>query len=348
APRGARGRELALAAALAGLVLFAAYRFDVGTPRARADAAVLDDASDACLRSDVGRRAARALAGTTMPAPALFDGVVALCAQNASGRSTSYLLGRISQDGFPLFFPVALAVKTPLPLLALAVAGVGLLLRRARAPRPPGPWTLYAIPWLAAAFVAAAMSSRINIGVRHVLPVYPLMAILAALALGALGRATGRAPAAAALAAWLFVIPILASPDYLPWFNALAGRHPEDVLLDSDLDWGQDLLRLEKALAERHVERVSVAYWGVSDLCRHLPGGRWLRPHERATGWIAISETYRKGVAGFSYRDGDFCDPAQFVGSAPPDPTAYAWLDAYEPVARVGASILLYDVPEGR
>jgi len=53
-------------------------------------------------------------------------------------------------------------------------------------------------------------------------------------------------------------------------------------------------------------------------------------------------------VAGFYYRDGDYCDPAKLVTSAPPDPHAYAWLDAYQPVARIGASILLYDVPEGR
>jgi hypothetical protein len=351
APRGARARGLALAAGVAALVVFAAYRFDVGAPLARADAAVLGDMIDACFSTDAGRRAARSVAATTLPAPALFDGAVALCAQNAAGRSTSYLLGRISQDGFPLFFPVAIAVKTPLPLLALAAVGLVLLLRRTRAERPAGDHRLYALPWLAAAFVVVAMSSRINIGVRHVLPIYPLLAILAAFGLGALWRATGRLPVAAAvgLAIWLFVIPVAASPDYLSWFNALAGRHPERVLLDSDLDWGQDLLRLEKALAERHVEQVHVAYWGVSDLCRHrLPRGRWLRPHERASGWIAISETYRKGVATFSYRDGDYCDPAQFVGSAPPDPSAYAWLDAYEPVARVGASILLYDVPEDR
>jgi 4-amino-4-deoxy-L-arabinose transferase-like glycosyltransferase len=350
APRGTRARDLALAAGVAGLVVFAAYRFDVGAPRARAGAAVLDDMIDACFSTGTARRAARALAGATLPAPALFDGAVALCAQNAAGRSTSYLLGRISQDGFPLFFPVAIAVKTPLPLLALAAAGLALLLRRARAARPPGDFRLYALPWLAAAFVAAAMSSRINIGVRHVMPIFPLLSILAALALATLWRAStiGRA-AAVLLAAWLLVIPFAAAPDYLAWFNALAGRHPENILLDSDLDWGQDLLRLDAALAARHVERVSIAYWGVSDLCRHrLPPGRWLRPHERATGWIAISETYRKGVAGFYYRDGDYCDPAQFVGSAAPDPTAYAWLDAYEPVARVGASILLYDVPEGR
>jgi hypothetical protein len=188
--------------------------------------------------------------------------------------------------------------------------------------------------------------------VRHVLPIYPFLAVLAAYALGALWRAATRPRLARAsalvLAAWTLVIPLAAAPDFLPWFNAIAGRHPENVLLDSDLDWGQDLGRLERALADRHVERVSVAYWGAADLCRHLPRGRWLPPRTPTTGFVAISETYRKGVAGFYYRDGDYCDPGKLVSSAAPDPGAYAWLDAHEPALRVGASILLYDIPEGR
>jgi hypothetical protein len=340
----------ALAAGAAALVVFAAYRFDVGAPRARADGAVLEEMIDACFSSSAGRSAARALSTTPLPAPALFDGLVALCAQNAPGRSTSYLLGRVSQDGFLLFFPVAIAVKTPLPLLGLAAAAVASLLRLARAGRGHDTvvrWELYAVPWLAAVFVAVAMPSRINIGVRHVLPIFPLLAILAAWALVAAYRARKRKRAVAVLlAAWMFVIPFAAGPDHMAWFNALAGRHPEEVLLESDLDWGQDLLRLEHALAERGVDRVAIAYWGAADLCRRkLPPGPWLEPHTVQSGWIAISETYRRGVAGFYYRDGEYCDHAKWVGSAAPDPTGYAWLDAYEPVERVGRSILLYKVP---
>jgi hypothetical protein len=355
-PLGGRARAVQLLAlgASAALVLFAVYGGDWGRPRTQADPAVLDELVGACFSSHAGRHLAATLADAPLPAPGLFNGLVALCAQNAAGRSTAYLLGRISQDGFPAFFPVALAVKLPLPLLALTGVGLAALLRRARegATEPPGarPWELFAVPWMAATLLAAAVASRINIGVRHLLPLVPLLAIQAAFGLGALARATQRPrlarAAAAVLAAWAIVVPVAAAPDYLPWFNALAGRHPEDVLLDSDLDWGQDFFRLERALAARGVRRLSLAYFGPVDLCRHdLPVGRWLRPHERTTGVIAISEMYRKGVIGNFYRDGNYCDRAQWVLEAPPDPGAYAWLDAYRPVARVGASILLYDIP---
>jgi 4-amino-4-deoxy-L-arabinose transferase-like glycosyltransferase len=335
--------ELALAAAAAGLVAWATYRFSFGRPAALADPATLRALVDGCTRGPTARRLITAALGLPLPAPEIADGLVVLCADNGAGQSTSYLLGRITQDGFPLFFPLALAVKTPLPFLALAVWG----LRTAGRDATPQRWRRLAPALVAATLLLLLISTRVNIGVRHALQLYPLLAIYVGVAAVALFRSTRVSRAAVvALGAWQLATPFIAAPDYLPWFNALAGRHPENVLLDSDLDWGQDLLRLERALAERGVRRFSVAYFGPSDLCRHhLPTGRWLRPRERVTGVIAISEMYRKGVIGNFYRDGNYCDREQWVREAPPDPGQFAWLDAYTPIARVGTSILLYDIP---
>jgi hypothetical protein len=182
------------------------------------------------------------------------------------------------------------------------------------------------------------------------LPLFPLIAALAGNGAVTLWQAARRRlvarGAVAAAAVWTLAIPFAAGPDYLPWFNALAGRHPDKVLIDSDLDWGQDLLRLERELAARHVDHVSIAYFGASEICRHaLPPMTWLRPREPTHGWVAISETFRHGIDGTFYRNGDPCDRSQFVGTFMPDTKQYAWLDAYQPVARVGASILLYQIP---
>ena len=54
-------------------------------------------------------------------------------------------------------------------------------------------------------------------------------------------------PLVGALAAWLVAGSLLAHPDYLPWMNAFAGPHPERVVLDSNFDWGQDVVRLRDA-----------------------------------------------------------------------------------------------------
>jgi len=113
------------------------------------------------------------------------------------------------------------------------------------------------------------------------------------------------------------------NPDYLPYFNE-AVAHPDHVLVDSDLDWGQDLRRLEHRLAELAVAHLSLAYRGTADLSREaLPPFEPLLPWHAVTGWIAISALAREH-----------------------DPAGYAWLKDYRPRERVGKTIDLYYIPE--
>jgi hypothetical protein len=103
---------------------------------------------------------------------------------------------------------------------------------------------------------------------------------------------------------------------------------------------------LQRELRDRQIEHVNIAYFGASELCRHpLPRLTWLPPRQPVHGWIAISQTFRHGIDGSYYKNGNPCDRSQLVGVFRPDTTEYDWLDAYQPVARIGASILLYDVP---
>jgi hypothetical protein len=341
----ARVAELALGAGAAGLVAWAFYRFSFGRPDALGDPATVRYLVDRCVASAPARGLVSAALHVPMPAPQIANSMLVLCVTNAPGMSPSYLLGRITVDGSPLFFPLALLVKTPIPFLVLAFWGVRAAVRDSSEAR----WRRLAPALVALTLLVLVLPSRLNIGVRHILQLYPLMSIYVGPGLRALWRATrprlGRA-LAVGLSAWQLAIPFAAAPDYLPWFNLLAGPHPEDVLLDSDLDWGQDLLRLERVLAERKVQRMSIAYFGPGDLCRHhLPVGRWLRPYERATGTVVISEMYLKGVAGAYYRDGNYCDRKQLTPEAHPDYDQFKWLAAYAPVARVGKSILIYDIP---
>ncbi|MGQ7370431.1 hypothetical protein ACTGW3_12740, partial [Streptococcus suis] len=114
----------------------------------------------------------------------------------------------------------------------------------------------------------------------------------------------------------------VANPDYFPYFNETVS-HPERVLVDSDLDWGQDLRRLERRLAELRVPRVSLAYQGTADLSKEaLPPFVRLPPRQKTTGWVAINALTREHEA-----------------------AGYAWLDAYRPVERIGKTIDLYNIP---
>ena len=105
-----------------------------------------------------------------VPAPELFAGIEQVKAHNAAGHR-DYLFGRRSPTGFWYFYPVALAVKTPLGFLALLAFGLVLLRKERRL------WIPLAF---AAGILAVGAASRINIGLRHVLPVYAAFAMAAA------------------------------------------------------------------------------------------------------------------------------------------------------------------------
>ncbi|HSP66579.1 MAG TPA: glycosyltransferase family 39 protein, partial [Bryobacteraceae bacterium] len=110
---------------------------------------------------------------TPLPLAEAMIGVMDLIVHNAVGQD-SYLLGQWSQSGWWYFFPVVLAVKTPIGLLSLAAVGLAGILRRRR----ERPWQQILTIVFPFAILLVCMPSRINLGVRHILPVYPLLAII--------------------------------------------------------------------------------------------------------------------------------------------------------------------------
>lgn len=237
----------------------------------------------------------------------------------------SYLLGHTAENGWWYFYPVALAVKTPLPLLLLGLAGLGLL--AVRGVRNADIYRLAPAACLVSILVFSCLYSHINIGVRHVLIAYPLLAMGAAYALTEAWRRWRARPARAAivaLMAWQLSTLLSAYPDYLAYFNVLAGEHPERILVDSDLDWGgQDLRRLEQVLAARGVREIAIGYRGTADLAREpLPPFTLLQPDQPVKGWVAIT-----------------------MLTLQENPDGYAWLRRYQPVQRVGKSFELFYVP---
>jgi hypothetical protein len=143
-------------------------------------------------------------AGAKLLPEAAIDGFASML-HDAQGRQ-SYVLGTISSTGHWWYFPLALAIKVPLPLLIFAVIGGVALARRRFGPDAENPtvWLVFAPPLV---FLAIAMTSQLNLGVRHVLPVFPFLLLLAAAGAAHLWRGRGRARrvAAALLAAWLVV-----------------------------------------------------------------------------------------------------------------------------------------------
>jgi hypothetical protein len=260
---------------------------------------------------------------TPLPLSEAMIGIMDLFVHNAVGHD-SYLLGQWSQSGWWYFFPVVLAVKSPIGLLVLAMCGWWFVFRRWREAHWERSWQQILTVVFPLAILIVCMAARVNLGVRHILPIYSLLAIAGGHAVTMLlEHSRYTAIAGALLVAWVVGDSVRAHPDYLAHFNEFAGSHPEAILCESDLDWGQDLRRLSQRLKERGIQDVSIAYFGTALLDKAgLPHYALPSSTQPSRGYIAVSLhdlniDYRK--------DGSF-----------------AWLKSYTPVERIGKSIDLF------
>lgn len=194
-------------------------------------------------------------------------GVKGVQLASANGRGWNYLHGQFSSEGFPHYFFVAFLMKsTPAMLLVtLAIAAGGRRLRNR--------WSIAALAVVGVIF-AVSIPSSFNIGVRHILPVYPLLAITGAGVLASLLPRRAFAIVAVVLIAGAAASVASIHPYELGYFNFMGG--PE-WLSDSNVDWGQDVDRMHAFLRERGWERdtsVSVlSIPGLHDVERYPDGG---------------------------------------------------------------------------
>jgi hypothetical protein len=183
----------------------------------------------------------------------------------------AFLNGDYRSSGWVQFFPYTVSVKTPLALFALiALAGLHALSRRRSGPE----WRARLYEWspllsLFGVYWTFSLTSHLNIGHRHITPIYPVLFVLASGAACWIVRPlrwTG--VLVAALAAWFAAESVWIRPHYLAYFNELVG--PRDAykhLVDSSLDWGQDLPDLHRWLGEHPPSgRVFISYFGSGDL----------------------------------------------------------------------------------
>jgi hypothetical protein len=252
-----------------------------------------------------------------LPAPAFFSGIKSVWDHNLKGHE-SYLLGKISMTGFWYYYPVVLCLKTPLAMLAMVLVAIASALRK------HDPWNLRTPLGMAAGILLCSSLGRINIGVRHVLPLYAGLSVACGIVCSRLWMLSrpwqvGKL-AVVALLAWFVASGALQHPEYISYTNEIADGHPEDYLADSDLDWMQDMELLATRLKRDHVEQI----WSNCDpgygLAGNLPTILPIPDGESPPpGWTAVSITAWK------------------LGPHPP------WIGKVAPTARIGRSLLLYN-----
>ena len=176
------------------------------------------------------------------------------------GHATS-LMGQYNDLGWWYYFPVAFALKTTIPFLLLSMAALGWAIWRLVAKRDLR-FLVLVVP--VALYTAIALRSHINIGIRHFLPVYPFLFIAGgALMAELLRRNRIGTVAVIILIGVLGFEAVRAFPNYTPYMNQLASRHPHWYYLsDSNVEWGDDVGDLAAYLKARGETRVSAALSG--------------------------------------------------------------------------------------
>jgi hypothetical protein len=250
-----------------------------------------------------------------------------------SEHRATFLLGHLSEEGFPGYFLVTFLLKTPVPLLLLTALAL------ARIPRLPP--RVAAFLWVpVVVYLGLTLNRGLEIGHRHLLPILPFVVCAAAEAGAALLR--WRRPAGlvlvGALVAWYAGGTLRNHPHHLAYFNEIAGGPANGwrLLVDSNLDWGQDLKRLKAWMDAHAVSRIKLSYFGSADPAYYgidaerLPG--YSAPHPthvtrvvRPGDVVAVSATNLQGV----YLD-------------PEDRALMARIRRETPIGRAGYSILIF------
>ncbi|MBV9743772.1 MAG: glycosyltransferase family 39 protein [Acidobacteriia bacterium] len=274
-----------------------------------------------------------------LPAHPFLTGLAEVAAHNHEGHA-SYLLGMHSDQGWWYYFPVVFAVKSTITaLIAIVLLLAGGVAGRKRWRQIPFFWYGLLIPPLV--YFVLSMTSGIDIGVRHILPVYPFLYLGVAVLLSRAikSQASGRRWARLAMVglaclqiaecAWI-------APDYLAFFNALVGGpgNGPRYLVDSNIDWGQDVKKLKKWLKAHGTNTARVWYFGNAQMDYYgIYADAFPDPLDQK-GWDAINGY---GVASVTVLEGVYV-PLNTV----------APLRLKEPMAKVGWSMYVYDLRKGR
>jgi len=327
-------KQVAMAGAIAIILVWAGYGFAVGHVNESMHLSAESMPSFQHFPAPLGKIGRNLiLSDPIVPVPALMRGFATAWVLNKT-HPPAYLLGHIKEGGWWYFFLLGVAVKSPIPFLILAVTGL-LSCKKLIA---GGRWTAMTPAVSALAILLVTMPVKYNAGVRHVLVVFPLLAIVAGAGCSYLWYLQGRQRAVrravlAGLLLWQCVSTVRANSDYLAYFNEFAGSDPSRVMVAGcDLDCGQDLFALSHEFQTRHISHATLALWTSTDMSKtDMPQFDVPQPYQPVKGWFAISLR--------ALRFGDL-----FHHTYPPD--AFAWLSRYQPVARVGKTILLYYIPD--
>lgn len=257
-----------------------------------------------------------------------------------------FLDGELRQSGFPSYYLRVLEYKLPHLLQGAFVLGLIIMLLR----RKDCPWRKQSEFWLPIALLLAIASfSNMQLGVRYVLPILPLMMLVAANAGRLFEKRTRLQSAWVGLLLTVTLFSLRHHPHHLAYFNEhaggpIGGRHH---LIDSNLDWGQDLHLVRDYMDEINIDEINLVYFGT------LPPEALGIEYQIPEGAIGADGRLKPG---FAYPPGWYAVSVNYVMGRPhtlrlPDGTGRAtWPNDFvdfarmTPRATLGGSIDIYHV----
>jgi hypothetical protein len=224
-----------------------------------------------------------------IPAPFLI-GFADVIRDSDIGRP-SFLMGLFSVKGRWYYYPIALLIKTPVAMIIFFVLSL-IFFRKIRNYNLFDELLLI-LPALFFAYMF--ITSNWNIGLRHILPIYPPLFVF----VSKLINYKKLQWLIVLLSLWYVISSLLIFPHYLSYFNELVGGsdNGHNYLIDSNLDWGQDLKVLKKWIDDNDVDFINLAYWGKDNPVYRNINYELLECQEPKTGLIAVSVNY---LIGFS------------------------------------------------
>jgi len=277
--------------------------------------------------------------------------------QRSSGGNTTYFLGEVSNVGSRYYFAVVYGLKEPLAWFILMIIALIFWSRQINFKKGFKFQVLNFTNWIQNHFTEFAMllwliiywltsvKSNLNIGVRHLLPTYPFAIILVSGQIAKIRDFLQKKSKSYFISYFLLITFLLTWyvyenirvwPYYLTYFNQLAGGPSKGYryVVDSNLDWGQDLKRLSQWAEKNKVDKIHLDYFGWSDPVYYLgPKFQWLTAGQYKNAQDFINRT----GGGYLAVSGTF-----YMNSRENPFTSYAWLDGFKPIAVIGNSIWVW------
>ncbi|MCX6808368.1 MAG: glycosyltransferase family 39 protein [Candidatus Berkelbacteria bacterium] len=250
------------------------------------------------------------------------------------GGNVTFILGKLSEKTIRWYFPVAWLLKTSIPVIVLFASTIlALALRWTK--KKEAKWTIALLLTPILVYWAFTLAGSLNIGIRHLMPTVPFVLLLIGYGIYPIISNYKKSKAmffvVIALVVYMVASTLSNYPNFISYFNEITPKSIRyERLMDSSLDWGQDMMRLKKYIDDNKISSIKVDYFGGSVPSYFISQSHdWHSGCGPTKGWIAISATF--------YQSSKLVGPKEGKWS-------YAWLDKYKPKAIIGGSILVFDI----